>query len=483
MAIVHLRIQTTARGIAQPASAESITIYTRMNKILSQTLITILLSLGCIIHNVARADTTIVAHRYLADPAVFVHDGEVYFYCSNDNENALDGGYRMKSLVCVSSRDMKNWTDHGVVFDVTTDAPWANNSWAPSVIERDGKVFLYFGNGGGGIGVASSDSPTGPFKEPLGHELIRWSTPGAGGPNMWLFDPAAFIDDDGQAYLYFGGNGDNNVRVIKLNRDMISVSGEAQAMTAPAFFEASWMHKYKGTYYFSYSTNPHNGMRIDYMTSDNPTKDFRYGGVVASQPPNNNNNNHAGIFEFKGNWYLVFHDREVATKLGIPTTFKRNLGVEQVFYNDDNSIKEVTFTHDGLVQLENLNPLVRVEAETMAEQSGIKTEKCSEGGMNVTEISNGDWIRVRGVDFGAGVTSFAASVASTTDGSIQLRLDSPAGKLIGTCKVSSTGGLQDWSTANAKVDGKIACGIHDLYFVFADASEENFLSMDWWQFQ
>jgi arabinoxylan arabinofuranohydrolase len=454
-----------------------------MKKCVTQFILSILLTAGGVIQNSAWADRAIVGYRFLADPAVLVHDGEVYFYCSNDNENALEGGYAMKSLVCVSSRDLKNWTDHGEVFEVTKDAPWASRSWAPSVIERDGKIFLYFGNGGGGIGVASSDSPTGPFKEPLGHELVSWSTPGAGGPNMWLFDPAAFIDDDGQAYLYFGGNGDNNVRVIKLNRDMISVSGEAQPMTAPAFFEASWMNKYQGTYYFSYSTNPSNEMRIDYMTSANPTKDFVYRGVVASQPPNNHNNNHAGIFEFKGRWFFVYHDREVATKAGIPTAFKRNLGLEELFFNEDKSIREIEFTHDGLVQLENLNPLVRVEAETMADQSGIKTEKRSEGGMAVTEISNGDWIRVRGVDFGSGVTSFTTRVAAAGCGSIQLRLDSATGPVIGSCMVQSTGGLQSWTDVSAEVDGRIALGVHDLYFVFVDASKGNFLSMDWWQFR
>lgn len=454
-----------------------------MKKVKIIILFNLILTLVGLLLNTAHADYPIVGYRFMADPAVLVHDGSVYFYSSNDDENAPNGGYVMKSLVCVSSSDMKNWTDHGVVFSVPADASWARFAWAPGVIERDGKIYLYFGNSGGGIGVAIADSPTGPFKDPIGHAFITYNTPGASGPNMWVFDPAPFIDDDGQAYLYFGGNGENNVRVIKLNRDMISLSGSAMAITAPGFFEASWMNKRNGIYYFSYSTNPANEMRIDYMTSDKPTSGFTYGGVVAPQPPHNNNNNHAGIFEFKGNYYFVYHNREVATNAGIPTTVKRNLGVEPLYYNADNSIKKIDFTRDGIGQLENLNPLVRVEAETMAEQKGIKTEPCSEGGMDVTNISNGDWIRVRGVDFGTGVSGFTAQVAGTDTGTLQLHLDSPDGPTIGSCSVPATGGQQIWTTTSTIVDSNIAHGIHDLYFVFADAKVDNFTSMDWWQFK
>ncbi len=107
------------------------------------------------------------------------------------------------------------------------------------------------------IGVAVADNPLGPFVDPLGKPLIETSTPGVmPAEHMWLFDPMTFIDDDGQAYMYFGGNGDDNVRVIKLNRDMISVDGPAIHLKAQNFFEASWMHKNNGIYYFSYSANP-----------------------------------------------------------------------------------------------------------------------------------------------------------------------------------------------------------------------------------
>ena len=102
---------------------------------------------------------------------------------------------------------------------------WANRAYAPDMIYRNGNYYLYFPDGANAIGVAVSSSPTGPFTDPLGRALVSRSTPNAN--VQWLFDPGVFIDDDGQAYLYFGGGGPGNARVIRLNSDMISTSGSA----------------------------------------------------------------------------------------------------------------------------------------------------------------------------------------------------------------------------------------------------------------
>ena len=430
------------------------------------------------------ADDVIVGYRHLADPGTLVYNGRIYLYASNDDDNSLDknSGYKMKSIVCVSSSDMKNWTDHGVVFEVPRDVAWAGRSWAPSAIARDGKIFLYFGNGGNGIGVATSNSPIGPFKDPIGKKLIEIQTPGVlPAPNMWLFDPMTFIDDDGQAYMYFGGNGDNNVRVIKLNKDMVSVDGPATSITAPAFFEASWMHKRNGIYYFSYSSNPRAQMRIDYMMSKSPTSGFTYAGVVAAQPPQNNNNNHQGIFELKGQWYHVYHNRKVAYGLGIPTEFKRNLAIEKLDYKPDGTIEQVTYTADGVSQVGWLNPYEQVEAETMNTQQGVKTEVCNQGGLNVTNVKNGDWIKIRGVDFGKkGAKKFTASVAGIgANNTIELRLGSPTGKVVGTLMVPNTAGGQNWKEVSCKVDG--AVGTQDLFITFK-GSDQPEVKLDYWKF-
>ncbi|WP_441286938.1 glycoside hydrolase family 43 protein [Sorangium sp. KYC3313] len=444
-----------------------------------------LTTVGLVASPSALADYPIASHRYLADPASLVHDGRVYLYGSNDDDNVKadgsDDGYKMASFVAISSSDMKNWTDHGEVIRVPRDASWAANTWAPSLVERNGNIYMYFANNGSGIGVAKSDSPTGPFRDAKGSALITSSTPGASGQNIWLFDPGVFIDDDGQAYLYFGGNGEQNARVIKLNNDMVSVSGSAIAMTVPYFFEAAWMHKRNGVYYLSYSTNPANGMRIDYLTSSSPTSGFTHRGTVGPQPPkNNNNNNHAAIFEFGGSWYHAYHNRSVANDAGEPPGYRRNLGIESFTYKEDGSIVPVTYTTDGLKQVKNLDPYARVEAETFNAQRGIETERCEEGGMDLSLINNGDWVRLRGVDFGEGAESFSARVASGAEGgSIELRLDARDGKLVGTCAVGATGGWQKWSDVSCAVDG--AAGVHDLYLVFTGGGS-NLFNMNFWQF-
>ncbi len=429
------------------------------------------------------ADYPLVSHRYLADPSSLVTKDRVYVYCSDDDESPVEGSYNIPDVVCVSSSDMKNWTDHGTVFRAEKETSWAKKTWAPAAIERDGKYFLYFGNGGGNIGVVAADNPLGPFKDVLGKYLIDGRTPGVQpSQNMWLFDPGVFIDDDGQAYIYFGGNGDDNVRVAKLKRDMITLDGEVMKMNAQNFFEASWVFKRKGVYYFAYSSNPKAQMRIDYQTSDKPTEGFTYRGAIADQPPINNNNNHASQFEFKGHWYHVYHNRIVAKEAGIPTGFRRNLAIEEFGFEPDGSIKKVTYTTNGVGQLGQLNPFEKVEGETTNGGHGIETEKCSEGGMNVSCIDNGDWIRVVGVDFGAkGAKKFNARVASAEQGGeIELRLGGGDGKLVGTCKVGNTGGWQQWKSASCDVSG--ATGVQDLYLKFS-GGEKPLLNLDCWKFE
>ena len=106
------------------------------------------------------ADYPIASHRYLADPSSLVTKDRVYVYCSNDDESPVEGSYNIPNVVCVSSSDMKNWTDHGSVFRASEATTWAKRSWAPAAIERDGKFFLYFGNGGANIGVATAPAPS-----------------------------------------------------------------------------------------------------------------------------------------------------------------------------------------------------------------------------------------------------------------------------------------------------------------------------------
>jgi len=425
------------------------------------------------------ADYPIVGYSYLADPGAIWYNGRLYVYCSNDNENPIGGSsYEMSTIVCVSSADLKNWTNHGVVFN-TDNVSWSGLSWAPSPAYKNGKFYLYFGNGGSAIGVAVADNPLGPFVDPVGRSIASGSTPGVQPFDGWLFDPMTFIDDDGEAYMYFGGNGENNMRVAKLNEDMVSINGSCGKITVPNLFEAAWLHKYNGKYYFSYSTNPANGMRIDYMVSDNPMTGFTYGGVLSNQPPINNNNNHQAVVEIDGEWYQVYHNRIVARdNLGTAEMpYHRNLAIDKFTHNADGSINLMQNTVDGVQQLQYLDPYIRQEGETMSDQSGINTEVCSAGGINLAYIDSGDWTMIEGVDFGtAGATSFTASVASPTGGTIEIHLGSPTGTLAGTLQVPNTGDYQNWQTETVSVNN--ITGVHNVYFVYSTGG----FNFDYWSF-
>lgn len=427
----------------------------------------------------AFADYPVVTYRYLADPAAIECDGRMYVYMANDDENPLTepGSYDMKSIVCVSTADMKNWTDHGIVFEVPRDASWAGRTWAPTAITRDGKVFLYYANGGGNIGVAVADKPTGPFRDPLGKAIVSGETPGVlPAEGIWIFDPMVFIDDDGQAYMYFGGNGDDNIRVVKLKRDMITVDGSAMKMSAPNFFEAAWMHKRNGIYYFSYSTTPKADMRIDYMTSKSPTSGFKYAGIVAQPPPENYNNNHHSILKFKDKWYHVYHNRSRAMKNGHPMPFKRNLAVEVLSYEKDGRIKTIEYTKDGVPQIQAFNPYVQTPAATMSAQEGISVRGDD---LAVMGGKDGAWFKISGVDFGAAGAKKLRVRAESPNGpsTLEVRLNEPNGPTVAKIPVGR-------KNETFTVPVSIAKGEHDLFFVMPDCESKggSSLAINAWQF-
>ena len=414
----------------------------------------------------------LIYQQYTADPTASWFNNRMYIYCSHDITGQTS--YVINNIYLMSSDDLVNWTDEGIPA-ASSNTSWAGSTYAPDSISRNGFYYIYYGNGGGSVGVFRGSSPTGPFTDPLGHALVTSGTAGVA-PITYVFDPAAFIDDDGQAYLYFGGGGPGNARVIKLNSDMISVNGSAVSINASRYFEAPFMNKVNGTYYFTYSTDfsASPAASIDYLTSSNPMTGFTHRGTVLFNPPNNcGNNDHASIVNVGSNYYIAYHNRALAIQNGLTCSgnavYQRSVNLDKVVFNSDGTIAVVTPTTAGVAALKNQDPYSTLRAVMMAKESGIQTQVCSEGGMNVTGTTNGSWIQVRNLDFGSGASSFSARVAGTvTGGSIQIRLDSTTGTLIGTCSVPSTGGTQTWQNVSCPISG--ATGLHDVYFVFAGGS-------------
>ena len=412
----------------------------------------------------ARADNPIVQTNYTADPAPLVYEGKLYVYTSHDEDVTVNNFYTMNDWRLYSTEDMVNWTDHGSPAGLRNFSWGTDSAWAPQGIARNGQFYLYVplnNNTGGRIGVGVSGNVAGPFTDPLGRELAQ-------SPSSDI-DPTVFIDDDGQAYMYWGNA---TLQYVRLNEDMISYSGTPTVVPLPGFTEGPWFYKRQSLYYMVYA-----GLagteKISYATSDSPTGPWNNRGDIMGAGPTFTN--HSGVVDYKGHSYFFYHN----SALPGGNDFKRSVCVEEFSYAADGSIPQLTMSANGPDAVATLNPFEQVEAETIAFSSGLKTEACDDtgGGLNVTQISAGDYIKVKNVDFLAGVTSFEARVSSSGTGAgIELHLDSQSGTLLGTCDVS---GASSWTTTTCPVSG--GSGTHDLFLVFTGSAGDLF-KFNWWKF-
>ena len=309
----------------------------------------------------------LVPNDYMADPAVHVFENKLYIYPSHDRESGIpenDNGdhFDMNDYHVFSMDDIDGEvTDHGVVLKVA-DIPWAGRQlWDCDVAFKDGKYYMYFPlkdkNDIFRIGVAVSDKPDGPFI-PEKHPI----------PGSYSIDPAIFAED-GHYYMYFGGIWGGQLqryrnnkaleaavfpaddepsicpKVVRLSDDMLSFAEEprdlliidengqplTQGDTNRRFFEASWIHKYAGKYYFSYSTGDTH--LLCYAVGDNLYGPFTYQGVILT--PVIGWTTHHAIVQYQGKWYLFHHD-------SVPSggkTWLRSLKVVELEYEDDGSIR------------------------------------------------------------------------------------------------------------------------------------------------
>jgi len=282
------------------------------------------------------AQNPIVQTNYTTDPAPMVYNDTVYLYTGHDEDNST--WYVMKDWRCFSSTDMVNWTDHGSPLSLETFS-WANSdAWAGQCVPRNGKFYWYVPvtkkTGGSAIGVAVSNSPTGPFTDAIGSPLITNSQ----------IDPTVFIDDDGQAYLYWGNPG---LYYVKLNENMISYSGaivqvpltqegfgirSGDASRITQFEEAPWLCKRNNLYYMLYAAG---GIpeHIAYSTSFSPIGPWTFKGTI--MPAQGGSfTNHEGIIDFKGKSYFFYHNGALPGGGG----FTRSVCVEEFTYNSDGTI-------------------------------------------------------------------------------------------------------------------------------------------------
>lgn len=290
------------------------------------------------------ADNPLVRHIFTADPAPIVYKDTFYIFCGHDEGVKNTSGWILNGWHVLSSADMVNWTDHGDVLSVK-DVTWLNakQAWAAQCVYRNGKFYFYICDSGE-IGVAVSDNILGPYKDELGKPLISNATSGAcpGDDNI---DPSVFIDDDGQAYIYWGTDG--VARQAKLKSSMTEIDG---TITVPQgvskFFEASWVHKKDKTYYYSYAAYNSSGKswpsNIDYATSDSPLGPWTYKGTLNDYA--GTGTNHSGIIQFRDKWYFVY----ATDYLSDGTPWQRSVQIDFLYYNSDGTMKKIVQTQTGV---------------------------------------------------------------------------------------------------------------------------------------
>lgn len=435
----------------------------------------LLLCGGCGLLNClnVNAQRPIIQTKYTADPAPMVYNDTVFLYTTHDEDDAE--GFKMQDWLLYTSTDMVNWTDHGVVASLKS-FDWVkrdNGAWAEQVVERNGKFYMYCPIHGNGIGVLVSDSPYGPFKDPLGKPLV-WQK------EHWDdIDPTVFIDEDGQAYMYWGNP---NCYYVKLNEDMISYSGDIVKLkeTPEHYQEGPWFYKRNGHYYLAFaSTCCPEG--IGYAMSDSPTGPWKTKGYIM-RPTERTRGNHPGIMDYKGKSY-VFGLNYDLLKLETNTHYeRRSVSVAEMHYNEDGTIQEVPYWADTkLEQIGTFNPFRKVEAETMAWGYGLKTAPNADKSLSVVDVNNGEYICVRGVDFGKNkARRFEVSALPLEGGNLKIRLDAPDGKIVGNVNIPQGNETSKYELYSCEVNA--VSGIHDLYLSFEGENNKDLFELDYWKF-
>ena len=445
---------------------------------------TAILAFGCCLWTVgAQAQNPIICDRYTPDPAPYVHGDTLYLFVDHDENKTENNYFTMKDWLLYSTVDMVNWTYRGTPLTSATFSAWAkqdNDCWASQCIERNGKWYWYVtatikGEAYPGIGVAVANSPAGPYHDPIKKPLVK---------GWFKIDPTVLIDDNGQAYLYYGNN---NLWYVKLNRGMTSFSGNEVSVNVksetafgphkndkgdPNFEEASWLYKRDGKYYLEYAAGgvPEHWA---YSTAGKPTGPWTYQGKMMGQA-DNSFTIHGGSVVFKGHHYLFYHNGKLSGGGG----YKRSTCVEEYTPNEDGTLPMIKATTKGVEPLQTLNPYELQEAETINQCQGVLCEG-DYTGCYVTNISSSDYIRVRNVDFGeAGAKTFKARVRTSGKGTLIIRTGSKTGAVKGRLTIESTEG--EWKDLTCELTATIT-GVQNLFFTFSGSGASLF-DFDNWQF-
>lgn len=412
---------------------------------------------------------------YIADPSAHVwQDGKLYVYGSRDESPDYYCSWNYNVL---STSDLKTWTIHENTFASKgpgDQVPYSDSYlYAPDAQYKSGTYYLYYclASRDKTEGVATSSSPTGPFKNGTN---IR-----TGGINQ--IDPCVFIDDDGQAY-YIWGQFTAKMAKLKLNMmeiDSTTIRDGIVTEKEHRFHEGGYMVKRNGIYYFVYAGLSIQGFAscICYATSLSPWGPFKYGGVIINNDHSDpkNWNNHGSLVEFKGQWYVFYHRATHGSYT------MRKACVEPIIFNEDGSINEVEMTTQGASG--PLDARLEMDAERACLLHGnVRIEAVETNNEALTGIRGGDKAAYKYLDFGTGIKSVTFRVLpGAEEGSIQVSVGSPFAFGSGaSVRVPGNGDGKTWTSITVPVSN--AAGVNAVWLTF-NTKGENTFKIDWFKFE
>ena len=373
----------------------------------------------------------------------------------------------MEDYHVFSSDNLTDWTDHGVIV-TQTEVPWLTkinyDMWAPDCVEKDGKYYFYFPVGGR-IGVAIADKPEGPYT------VQEQPVNGIRG-----IDPCVLFDKEGQAYIFTSMG---RIMVAKLKDNMVDIEGEVltiENLPTQGLIEGPFAMELNGKYYLTYPHVENNIERLEYAMSDSPMGPYKPVGVIMDESESGCWTNHHSIVQFKGQWYLFYHDRDYSPNFDK----NRSVRIDRLSFNPDGTIQKVIPTLRG-VGISDAKQKIEIDryskiSETGASIALLDTVNTFKGWETILENKNA-WIQYNDVDFGKKKFKTLQVLAKSSEGgTVQVRLDSVDGPVLSEVKIPQS---NDWKVIEA---GKINFekGVHDLFVVLADDGQAQ---IDWMKFQ
>ncbi|HEY5508886.1 MAG TPA: family 43 glycosylhydrolase [Paludibacter sp.] len=418
------------------------------------------------------AQNPIIRNQFSADPTARVFNGKVYLYPSHDivapkDKNLRKDWFCMEDYHVFSSENLTDWTDHGVIV-TQTKVPWLTTAnydmWAPDCVYKNGKYYFYFPVAGK-IGVATADKPEGPYT------VLDKPVTGIGG-----IDPCVLFDKSGNAYIFTARG---RISVAKLKDNLIEIDGEVQTIAnlpTKGLIEGPFAFERNGKYYLTYPHVENKIERLEYSLSDNPMGPYKPAGVIINESKSGCWTVHQSIVQYKGQWYLFYHDRDYSPKFDK----NRSVRVDSLFFNADGTIRKVNPTLRG-VGLVDASKEIQIDRYSRISDKGISVEFIDTTntfkGWKTVFNSKDAWIQFNAVNFGKkNFKSVIVKAMSKAGTNIQIRLNSTNGPVVANVNVPKSEG---WQTVKALAT-KLKPGVQNLVVTSVNNKP---VEVDWISFE